>query len=148
MKKPLLAFSLVALAGMAVGQATTSFIPIARWLGFYQREDISQVKLWNPVQQSAGYAYLPITEPISIIKAMGQGPADMHVVEWDPVSETEVGVLFEINQGGTPDDLNPNHHPLRLDPGMFGATHTAIRLVPARTTYNGNKTAILMYRTL
>ena len=143
MKKPMLAFTLVALAGMAVGQATVSLVPIARWLGFYQRADISQVQMWTPTTTTANeYVIFPVTERIEVVRRYGAG-SFFDLVEIDANGDF-VGTLMLTAYFPEPSFTNP----IVVDPIMWGKK-VGVRM---RTTDLGEfgvpYSVLLQYRTM
>jgi hypothetical protein len=144
MKKPMLALALVALAGMAVGQATVSLVPIARWLGFYQRVDLSQIQMWTPITTTGleEFVILPVTERIEVVRRYSAGDF-MELVEIDSNGDF-VGILLKTGYLYEPSFVNP----IVVDPIMWGKK-VGVRL---RTTTLGEPgptySALLQYRTM
>ena len=140
MKKPLLAFGLVALAGIGIGQATTSFIPIARWLGFYQREDISQYQLWTPHSPQSPSFYMTVTERIELIQVSGSTLNPIKIVQTPNGSPPPVLLDF--------DDINELSRPIIIDPQMWSVPISLWVIGNIDKGPSGEYGAYVLYRTM
>lgn len=139
----MLAFTLVALAGMAVGQATVSLVPIARWLGFYQRVDLSQIQMWTPTTATYDeFVILPVTERIEVVRRWSKG-SFMDIVEIDNNGDFVSSLLMTAHLP-EPSFVNP----IVVDPIMWGKKVGVRLLTTDFGEYGVPYSAMLQYRTM
>lgn len=143
MKKITLAATLAALAGIALGQnvaGTMPFFDIARWLGTYNRADLTQTTVWTYGEGGSSTSELRGFEVTDLIEVVGFEGEYLAVCR---KAGTQVGQpLWKGTFVGN----------MRIDPEMFGHSPIMVAVMPelvdnSGSGYGNRRAGYIAYRT-